>query len=233
VKSSGSSTPRLLGAALIIIGAGAVGFFAYRAKQPAPSLVDEVAGPQAPAVQPDVAEPEPPKGKTIPDTLPDITLADREGKPTKLASFAGRPLMVNFWATWCAPCRREIPLLEKLQREHSADGFQVIGVAVDFRDKVLAYAAEMKIDYPLLIGEQEAMDAAAAFGVEVVGLPFTVFSDGQGRIIAAHMGELTSAEADVILGAVRRVNAGSVTPQQARIEIESGLEGLPQAHAEG
>jgi thiol-disulfide isomerase/thioredoxin len=179
-----------------------------------------------------VAAPEPPP-MVLAATLPDISLADRNGEMRSFNHWQGRSLIVNFWATWCAPCRREIPLLEKLQREHSADGFQVIGVAVDFRDKVLAYAAEMKIDYPLLIGEQEAMDAAAAFGVEVVGLPFTVFSDGQGRIIAAHMGELTSAEADVILGAVRRVNAGSVTPEQARIEIESGLEGLPQAHAEG
>ena len=87
---------------------------------------------------------------------------------------------MNFWATWCAPCRREIPLLERLQSEHAADGFQVVGIAVDFRDKVLAYADEMKIDYPLLIGEQEALDAAAAFGVEMVGLPFTVFTDAPG-----------------------------------------------------
>ena len=201
--------------AVTALAAGA-GAYLYRSRVTAPA----------------VAAPEPPP-MVLAATLPDISLADRNGEMRSFNHWQGRSLIVNFWATWCAPCRREIPLLEKLQREHSADGFQVIGVAVDFRDKVLAYAAEMKIDYPLLIGEQEAMDAAAAFGVEVVGLPFTVFSDGQGRIIAAHMGELTSAEADVILGAVRRVNAGSVTPEQARIEIESGLEGLPQAHAEG
>ena len=85
----------------------------------------------------------------------------------------------------------------------------------------------MKITYPLLIGEQEALDAAAAFGVEMVGLPFTVFSDAQGRIIAAHVGELTAAEADVILRAVRRVNAGGTTPLQARADIEKGLAALP------
>jgi len=67
------------------------------------------------------------------------------------------------------PCRREIPLLQQLQRDHGAEGFQVIGIAVDFRDKVLAYADDMKIDYPLLIGEQDALDAAAAFGVPTVG----------------------------------------------------------------
>ena len=207
---------RVLAVLAVTAFAAGVGTYLYRSRVTAPA----------------VAAPEPP-AMVLAATLPDISLADRDGEMRSFDHWQGRSLIVNFWATWCAPCRREIPLLEKLQREHSADGFQVIGVAVDFRDKVLAYAEEMRIDYPLLIGEQEALDAAAAFGVEVVGLPFTVFSDAQGRIVAAHMGELTAAEADVILAAVHRVNAGAVTPEQARTEIESGLEGLPQTHAEG
>jgi hypothetical protein len=100
----------------------------------------------------------------------------------------------------------------------------VIGIAVDFRDKVLAYADEMQIEYPLLIGEQEALDAAAAFGVATVGLPFTVFSDRQGRIVATHLGELETEEATIILGAVRRVNAGEITPRAAREVIERALQ---------
>jgi len=85
----------------------------------------------------------------------------------------------------------------------------------------------MKIDYPLLIGEQEALDAAAAFGVEAVGFPFTVFSDRQGRVITAHLGELHAGEADVILDAVRQVNAGAMTPLEARTAIERALASLP------
>ena len=88
--------------------------------------------------------------------------------------------------------------------------FQVVGIAVDFRDKVLAYADEMKIQYPLLIGEQEGLDAASAFGIDAVGFPFTIFTDTQGRVIVAHMGELTAAEADLILGAVSAVNGGAL-----------------------
>jgi thiol-disulfide isomerase/thioredoxin len=160
-------------------------------------------------------------------TLPRISLADREGRMRSFDDWNGRSLIVNFWATWCAPCRREIPLLTTLQREHEAEGFQVIGIAVDYRDKVLPYAEQMKIVYPLLIGEVEAMEAASAFGIEVIGLPFTVFSDRQGRIIAAHLGELTAPQADVILAAVRTVNAGQATPEQARTTIEQGLARLP------
>jgi len=162
------------------------------------------------------------------ETLPAFQLADREGQLRSLQDWPDQALIVNFWATWCAPCRREIPLLQQLQRDHSGEGFQVIGIAVDFRDKVLAYADEMQIDYPLLIGEQEALDAAAAFGVTTIGLPFTVFSDRRGRIVTAHLGELTAAEADLILDAVRRVDAGETTPADARIVLEAALAALPE-----
>jgi thiol-disulfide isomerase/thioredoxin len=184
--------------------------------------------------------PEPPPGPfaaTAPAqlaaTLPVFQLADREGTLRSLQDWPDRALIVNFWATWCAPCRREIPLLMQLQRDHGAEGFQVIGVAADFRDKVIAYADEMKIDYPLLIGEQEALDAAGAFGVEAVGFPFTVFSDRQGRIVAAHLGELHAEEAAIILEGVRRVNAGEQTPLQARAAIQQGLDALPAPVDEG
>jgi thiol-disulfide isomerase/thioredoxin len=162
-------------------------------------------------------------------TLPGFRIADRDGQLRSLADWPDKALIVNFWATWCAPCRREIPLLVKLQRDHGAEGFQVVGIAVDFRDKVLAYADEMKIDYPLLIGEQDGLDAAAAFGVEAVGFPFTVFSDRKGRVVTAHLGELTEPEAVLILDAVRRVDAGEQSPEDARAGLEVALASLPPA----
>ena len=161
-------------------------------------------------------------------TLPQFQLADRDGQLRSLQDWPDEALIVNFWATWCAPCRREIPLLQQLQREHADEGFQVIGIAADFRDKVLAYADEMQIDYPLMIGEQEALDAAASFGVEAIGFPFTVFSDRRGRVVAAHLGELTAPQADIILAAVRRVDAGELSPGEARVGIEAALRELPQ-----
>jgi thiol-disulfide isomerase/thioredoxin len=163
---------------------------------------------------------------TLVDALPVVTLADRDGELRSLSDWPDRALIVNFWATWCAPCRREIPLLQQIQRERGEDGFQVIGIAVDFRDKVLAYAEEMSIEYPLLIGEQDALDAAAAFGLDAIGFPFTVFTDRSHRVVAAHLGELEPAEAEVILAAVEAVDAGRLTPQQARADIETGLAAL-------
>jgi len=194
--------------AVAALAAGA-GFYAYRQH----------------AAQAPVARP----AAQLASRVPDFSLSDRDGQVRSLHDWHGKALIVNFWATWCAPCRKEIPLLQKLQRERAGEGFQVVGIAVDFRDKVLAYASEMQIDYPLLIGEQEALDAAAAFGVEAVGFPFTIFTDTQGRVIVAHLGELTQAEADLILGAVRAVDAGQQTPAQARARIESGLAALPSA----
>jgi thiol-disulfide isomerase/thioredoxin len=186
---------------------------------------------EPPVAAPEAVENRPAPSLQLVERVPEFSLADREGVQRSLSDWPDRALIVNFWATWCAPCRREIPLLQELQREKAADGFQVVGIAVDFRDKVLAYADEMNIEYPLLIGEQDALDAAAAFGLDVVGFPFTVFTDRQGRVVAVHVGELTRAEADLILGAVGEVDAGRLTPAEARTEIEAGLPAL--AHEAG
>ena len=201
----------LIVVAAVAAAAGA-GVYAYRLQNPPP--------PPSP--------PPAPAGKLV-DTVPSFTLVDREGQSRSLADWQGKALIVNFWATWCAPCRKEIPLLQALQREHGGEGFQVVGIAVDFRDKVLAYADEMKIDYPLLIDEQEGLDAAAAFGVDAVGFPFTIFTDTQGRVVAAHLGELTRPQADLILGAIREVSAGRQSLEEARAAIRSGLARLPGA----
>ena len=204
--------------AAVIIGAAAAGAAGYLFFEQRPPATE----PLPPAMQT--------APKTLAATLPTFQLADRDGKMRSLQDWTGKSLIVNFWATWCAPCRREIPLLEKIQVEYGPEGFQVIGIAADYRDKVIAYADEIGLKYPLLIGEQEALDAATAFGIEAVGFPFTIFADRQGRIVAAHVGELTEPEARVILGAVRSVDAGSLTPAQARTEIETALAALPQDH---
>ena len=169
--------------------------------------------------------------RPIPEALPDFALATVEGPPRALASFKQPSLVVNFWATWCAPCRREIPLLKKIRKERGASGVEVVGIAVDFRDDVLKYARVIGIDYPLLIGEQDGLAAAQAFGMDMV-LPFTVFSDAKRRIVALKVGELHADEAAFILDIVAEVNAGRLELASARTAIAAKLRILAAQRAE-
>jgi len=203
--------------AALVVGAAAAGATAYLAYQrrAQPPVQSSVPAESKPAV--------------LADRVPEFKLADRDGNLRSLADWQGKSLIVNFWATWCAPCRREIPLLRDLQQQFGPAGFQVIGIAADYRDKVVAYADSARIGYPLLIGEQDALNAAAAFGIQVIGFPFTVFSDASGRIIACHVGELTRPLAEVILDAVERVNQGRISPEAARSEIAAAAARLKPA----
>ena len=220
MKSLGSSTPRLLVAVLIILVAGAVGFFAYRANELANIEVAGIAPAAAPA-NADVAEAEPAK-KKVPDTLPDITLAGLDGKPTKLASFGGRPLMVNFWATWCAPCRREIPLLNKIREQRKTQNAEIVGVAVDFREDVLKYVQKVPLNYPLLMGEEDGLAAAEAFGMGMA-FPFSVFVDSQNRILTIKIGELHEDEANFAFDRLRDIDNGVLTREAAQAAVSDAF----------
>jgi peroxiredoxin len=102
----------------------------------------------------------------------------------------------------------------------------VVGIAVDHRDKVLEFAERLKIAYPLLIGEQDALDAAAAFGVATPVFPFTVFTDRRGEIVAVFVGELHRPQAELILSQVQNLNKDLVELKAARQAIAEGLRAL-------
>jgi thiol-disulfide isomerase/thioredoxin len=216
VKSSGSSSLRLAGAALVVVAAGIGGYYFYMSSRDsgASVLTPATSGTPAPAAPAADATTK----KTVPDTLPDITLADRDGKPTKLASFGGRPLMVNFWATWCAPCRREIPLLNKIRMERQAQNAEIVGIAVDFREDVLKFVAKVPLAYPLLIGEEDGLAAAEAFGMGMA-FPFSVFVDSQNRILTVKIGELHEDEANFAFDRLRDIDNGVVTRQEAQTMV--------------
>ena len=122
-----------------------------------------------------------------------MSLPDVDGKMRSLSEWQGRPLLINFWATWCEPCRREIPLLKQLRAGHSKEGLEVMGIAIDFRDAVKGYTAKEGIDYPVLVAEEDAT-TPRLFGVGL-GLPTTVAVDRQGQIVDTHVGELSADEA--------------------------------------
>ena len=160
--------------------------------------------------------------RAIPMVVPDLALADLSGRTRRLADWSGHPVIVNFWATWCEPCRREIPLLIRLRHERAARGLAVVGIAVDFRAAVAKYAHNAGIDYPVLIGEDEGLDAVHAFGMELV-FPFSVFADERGRVVAVKLGELHQDEADFILDRVQDVDSGALSLAAAQQQIEARL----------
>lgn len=167
----------------------------------------------------------------IPPLLPAFTLADLRGVPTPIAHWKGKSLVINFWATWCAPCRREIPMLGHLAAQWGDRGIVVVGIAVDHAQAVASYAQELKIPYPLLVGEQDALDAAGALGVPSPVFPFTVFTDSAGEIVALYIGELHPAQADLILSRVQSVDRHELALPEARRSIAAGLARLREDSA--
>ncbi|MDG1462017.1 MAG: TlpA disulfide reductase family protein, partial [Gammaproteobacteria bacterium] len=126
-----------------------------------------------PAETPEIVELGETPAIASPRQLPEFTLPDLYDEPHQISEWYGRPLIINFWATWCAPCRREMPLLQIAHEVATATDPIIIGVAVDRLDDVRSYIAESGYTYEMLIGQQDALDITELFGFDFLGLPFT------------------------------------------------------------
>lgn len=220
--------PTALAIALVLLACAAGGFLVQRFTRPRPTLYPAPAVAAAPSAPP--AAEAPPAPRSIPERVPDLALPGPDGVVHRLSEWKGRPLLINFWATWCEPCRREIPLLKTLHHEREADGLQVVGIAVDYPAAVRKYAAARAIDYPVLVGEQGGLAAVSAFGMDTV-LPFSVFADPGGRVVALKVGELHRDEAEFILDRLQEVSRGRVSLPAARQAISAGIARLNAARA--
>jgi thiol-disulfide isomerase/thioredoxin len=216
----------LFGAAVLLIS-GAGGFLLHRLTAGHRTMYSDPAARPAPAkaaVPEDATAP----SRRIPDQMPDIALPGPDGAMHRLTEWKGRPLLVNFWATWCEPCRREIPLLKSLRRERAEEGFEVVGIAIDLAAEVRKYTTAHGMDYPVLVGENGGLDAVGAFGMDTV-LPFSVFADRSGRIVTLKIGELHRDEADFILDRMRDLEAGRISLGAAQAQISEGIRRLNAA----
>jgi len=119
---------------------------------------------------------------------------DLEGREHALDEWKGQVLIVNFWATWCGPCREEIPLFVAIENEYGGRGLQIIGLAIDRADPVRAFAREFGINYPLLIGGFEAVEIMRPLGNTAGALPFTVIYDRSGQAVRAKLGAFSVDE---------------------------------------
>jgi thiol-disulfide isomerase/thioredoxin len=126
-------------------------------------------------------------------------LPDLNGGPQSLAQWRGQVLVVNFWATWCAPCREEIPGFVRLQERHGARGLQLVGIAVDQPAKVSDFAREFRINYPLLIGGGESLELLRNTGNRQAVLPYTVVIDRAGKVVAREPGGLKESRLEGLI----------------------------------
>ena len=117
-----------------------------------------------------------------------------EGAPLLLSAFRGRPLLVNFWATWCPPCVEELPLLNRFYGENKDKGWQLIGLAVDKPDAVKRFLARMPLDFPIGMAGMEGTELARSLGNASGGLPYTVVFGASGRVVERKIGQLQEAD---------------------------------------
>ena len=113
-----------------------------------------------------------------------FVLDDLDGQPLDILDLHNQqPLIINFWATWCAPCRKEMPLLNNYYLTRNADQANVLGIAIDEIDQVNSFIAELGIDFPVLVGQSEAYELMQTLGNSILTLPYTILVNNEGRII--------------------------------------------------
>ena len=144
-------------------------------------------------LQPDPSKIDPVSLDTSID-LYSIPLFDLDEHQTTIGDWEGNIVIVNFWAPWCAPCRREVPALIQTHREYAKQGVRVLGIALDSEPQVSRFAAEYKINYPLFLGGNRNAMYNAAFGNPSGSLPFTAILDRKQRIVFQHNGELSAEQ---------------------------------------
>ena len=129
-----------------------------------------------------------------------LALPDTDGREQRLEQWQGKVLVVNFWATWCEPCREEMPEFVKAQAALGARGLQFVGIAIDQPDKVRKFSQDLNLNYPSLIGGYGALELSKSFGNKIMALPFTLIVDRKGQVAYTQLGPLKPGKLDAIIG---------------------------------
>ena len=119
---------------------------------------------------------------------------DLDGRVRRLLDWQGRVVLCNFWATWCAPCREEVPLLVSAKQQWGLVGFEVVGIGIDSADKIREFSRNYQVNYPVLIGDGSVLELLRRLGNRGGGLPYSVVLDRTGGIAHRHLGAFTAAE---------------------------------------
>ncbi len=136
--------------------------------------------------------------KALPQAV-DFTFPDLDGEKHSLKQWQGQVVMLNFWAPWCPPCRKEVPAFVELQGKYADRGFTIVGITVDTQENAQVFADTMGINYPILIAEDQGIALAEKYGNKVGALPFTAFINRDGRVVSTHRSEVTRETAEKAL----------------------------------
>ncbi|AGA89053.1 thiol-disulfide isomerase-like thioredoxin [Thioflavicoccus mobilis 8321] len=162
----------------------------------------------------DEESPRPPRAdrEGLLDNLPSVQWTDLAGRTLESADWTGEPVVLHYWATWCPVCREQLTLLAEAQRRHGDASLRVVGIAIDRREDLERFLAENRVDYPVVLGDPEAMVLARRLGDHLQGVPFLVLFDRSGRRVFARTGAFTATELDRLLGQVLGQDAPSRPP---------------------
>ena len=127
---------------------------------------------------------------TAVDAIWQLNFPDTQGKSQSLSQWRGQVLVLNFWASWCAPCREEMPDFVELRKKYHPKGVEFVGIAIDNSANVAQYLQQQAVNYPILIGEGAAHSLARQLGNPSGALPYTIVLDRDGSILFTHLGRL-------------------------------------------
>jgi len=134
-------------------------------------------------------------------TLTRMPFKDFDGAEVTLARWRGKVTVVNFWATWCPPCREEIPGLVEVYARQGANGAQIVGIAVDSADKTRDFVKTFGVSYPVVIGGMETIDLMRSLGNKAGALPFTIVLDRDGKLAGTHLGLMSVEQVEAAIRA--------------------------------
>ncbi len=124
----------------------------------------------------------------------DFTLPDLDGNLRKLSDWDGDLVLLNFWATWCPPCKKEMPMFQERYEQYAGYGFTIVAVAVDELNATQSFVDNLGIEFPILIGQDDAIDVGREYGNRIGALPYTVLIDRDGIVRETHRGEVTESD---------------------------------------